>query len=203
MTRWRYDGQPVSNGWTAPDNLGAFGIDYIHRAGMMYAGPYDGLRTEVKYYWTDNDRELNQLNGNSLYAVIFSKGQLPPVKGFWSLTMYDPQHFFYANDLNRYSLGTKNFKTLKYDPDGGLTLYLGNKLPGKDKEANWIPAPAGEFSLWLRAYWPERPCSTALGNLPQSTKSSELTHARHLLRCMSPLLAQSDVEKTADQRGKE
>ena len=134
MTRWRYDGQPVSNGWTAPDNLGAFGIDYIHRAGMMYAGPYDGLRTEVKYYWTDNDTELNQLNGNSLYAVIFSKGQLPPVKGFWSLTMYDRQHLFYANDLDRYSLGTKNSKTLKYEPDGGLTLYLGNKLPGKDKE---------------------------------------------------------------------
>jgi hypothetical protein len=49
MTRWRYNGQPASNGWTAPDNLGAFGIDYIHRAGMMYAGPYDALRTEVKY----------------------------------------------------------------------------------------------------------------------------------------------------------
>ena len=90
-----------------------------------------------------------------MYAVIFPKGQLPPVKGFWSLTMYDPQHFFYANDLNRYSLGTKN-KSLKYDPDGGLTLYLGNKSPGKDKEANWIPAPAGEFSLWLRTYWPEQ-----------------------------------------------
>jgi hypothetical protein len=49
-----------------------------------------------------------------LYAVIFPKGQLPPVKGFWSLTMYDPEHFFYANDLNRYSLGTKNSKTLKF-----------------------------------------------------------------------------------------
>ena len=121
----------------------------------MYAGPYDGLRTEVKYYFTDNDTELKQLNGNSLYAVIFPKGQLPPVKGFWSLTVYDPQHFFYANDLKRYSLGTKN-KSLKYDPDDGLTLYLGNKSPGKDKEANWIPAPAGEFSLWLRAYWPEQ-----------------------------------------------
>src|SRR5262249_38934681 len=142
--------------WTAPDNLGAFGIDYIHRAGMMYAGPYDGLRTEVKYYFTDNDTQLNQLDGNSLYAVTFPKGQLPPVKGFWSLTLYDRQHFFHANKLNRYSLGTKNSKSLDYDPDGSLTLYLGNKSPGKDKEANWIPAPADEFSLWLRAYWPEQ-----------------------------------------------
>ena len=156
MFRWRYDGQPAGNGWTSPDNLGAFGIDYIHRAGMMYAGPYDNRRTETKYYWTDNDTELTQLNGNSLYAVVFPKSQLPPVKGFWSLTVYDRQHLFYANDLNRYSLGTKSYKTLKYDPDGALTLYLGNKSPGKDKEANWIPAPADEFSLWLRAYWPEQ-----------------------------------------------
>ena len=60
---------------------------------------------------------------------VFPKSQLPPVKGFWSLTVYDRQHLFYANDLNRYSLGTKSYKTLKYDPDGALTLYLGNKSP--------------------------------------------------------------------------
>lgn len=103
----------------------------------MYAGLYDNRRTETKYYFTDNDTQLNQ-------------------KGFWSLTMYDRQHFFYANDLNRYSLGTKNAETLKYDPDGGPTLYLGNNSLGEDKEANWIPAPADEFSLGLRAYWPEQ-----------------------------------------------
>jgi hypothetical protein len=155
MANYRYSSPPAGNGWTSPKNLGAFGTDYIHRAGMMNAGPYDGRVNEVTYFFTDNDTELKQLNGNLLYAVIFPKGQLP-VKGFWSLTMYDPQHFFYANDLNRYSLGTKNSKTLKYHPDGGLTLYLGNKSPGTDKEANWIPAPASEFSLWLRAYWPEQ-----------------------------------------------
>jgi hypothetical protein len=104
MFRWRYDGQPAGNGWTAPHNLGAFGTDYIHRAGMMYSGPYDNRSTETMYYFTDDDTQLNQLDGNSLYAVIFPKGQLPPVKGFWSLTMYDPRHFFYANDLKRYSL---------------------------------------------------------------------------------------------------
>jgi hypothetical protein len=168
MTKWRYSGQPAGNGWTAPKNLGAFGTDYIHRAGMMYAGPYDGRVKEVTYFFTDNDSELRQLNGTSLYAVSFPKGQLPPLKGFWSLTLYDPEDFFYANDLKRYSIGTKNEKTLKYDADGGLTLYLGNKSPGKDKESNWIPAPAAEFSLWLRAYWPGKPYSTEPGSLPQS-----------------------------------
>jgi hypothetical protein len=63
------------------------------------AGPYDNRHSETTYFWTDNDTQLNQLDGNSLYAVVFPKGQVPPVKGLWSLTMYDPQHFFYANDL--------------------------------------------------------------------------------------------------------
>ena len=30
------------------------------------------------------------------------------MRGFWSLTMYDLEHFFYANTLKRYALGTKN-----------------------------------------------------------------------------------------------
>jgi hypothetical protein len=67
----------------------------------------------------------------------------PPVPGVLTST------------LKRYALGTKN-KTLKYDADGGLTIYLGNTSPGKDKESNWLPAPEGEFSIWLRAYWPDK-----------------------------------------------
>ena len=62
--------------------------------------------------------------------------------------------FFHPNALNRFSLGTKN-KTLRYAADGSLTLYLGAKSPGKENEANWIPAPGGNFSLILRLYWPE------------------------------------------------
>ncbi|WP_223217038.1 DUF1214 domain-containing protein [Agrobacterium pusense] len=27
--------------------------------------------------------------------------------------------------------------------------------PGEDKEASWLPAPAGEFLLYLRAYEPK------------------------------------------------
>ena len=70
------------------------------------------------------------------------------------MTLYNEEKFFHANALNRFSLGTKN-KTLKYAADGSLTLYLGAKSPGKENEANWIPAPAGHFSLILRLYWPE------------------------------------------------
>ena len=155
MMRWRFNGQPAGNGWTSPSNNGAFGTDYYHRAGAVKADPYDNKRNETMYFYTDNDTQLQQLVGESSYTVTFPKGQLPPVKGFWSLTMYDPEHFFYANPLKRYALGTKN-KSLKYDADGGLTIYLGNKSPGAAKESNWLPAPPGNFSIWLRAYWPDQ-----------------------------------------------
>jgi hypothetical protein len=154
MMRWRYNGQPVGNGWTAPSNNGVFGTDYYHRTGAVKADPYDNKRNETMYFYTDNDSQLRQLVGTSSYTVTFPAGQLPPVKGFWSLTMYNPAHFFYPNALNRFALGTKN-KSLKYAPDGSLTIYLGNKSPGKDKESNWLPAPLGNFSIWIRAYWPD------------------------------------------------
>lgn len=94
------------------------------------------------------------LQGQTTYVIMFPKGQLPPVKGFWSVTLYNANHFFHPNALNRYSLGTKS-KSLKPNPDGSLTLYAGAKSPGKDKESNWLPAPNGAFSLYIRAYWAE------------------------------------------------
>ena len=152
LMRWRYNGQPAGNGWTSPANNGAFGTDYYHRAGAVLADPYDNRRNETMYFYTDTDSKLAQLDGKTSYFVTFPKGQLPPVKGFWSLTMYNPSHFFYPNALKRYALGTKN-KSLQYNPDGSLTIYLGNQSPGKDKETNWLPAPLGSFSIWIRAYW--------------------------------------------------
>ena len=52
-------------------------------------------------------------------------------------------------------MGTKN-KNLKLNADGSLTLYASAKSPGKDKENNWLPAPDGPFSLYIRGYWPEK-----------------------------------------------
>jgi hypothetical protein len=79
------------------------------------------------------------------------------VEGFWSLTLYNQHHLFSPNSLNRYSLGTKNNKTLKQNSDGSLTLYVQNKSPGADKETNWLPAPKdANFSLYIRTYWPKQ-----------------------------------------------
>ena len=88
-------------------------------------------------------------------AVTFAKGQVPPVQGFWSLTLYNDVHLFSPNALQRFSLGTKN-PNLRFNADGSLTLYAGAQSPGADKEGNWLPAPSGTFSLFLRAYWPDK-----------------------------------------------
>jgi hypothetical protein len=93
-----------------------------------------------------------KLEGSKTYAVTFAKGQEPPVNGFWSLTLYNDKHLFHPNTLRRYSLGTKNV-SLKRNSDGSLTLYAGAKSPGKERESNWLPAPDGQFSLYIRAYW--------------------------------------------------
>lgn len=154
LFQWRYNGRSAGNGWNSPVDNAEWGTDYLNRTGTAKTNMYDNRPEETKYIYTDNDSEGRQLLGKNLYAVTFPKGQVPPVKGFWSLTLYDEHHFFHPNRLNRYSLGTKN-KTLKYDADGSLTLYAGAKSPGKEKESNWLPSPNGTFSLYLRAYWPD------------------------------------------------
>ena len=84
--------------------------------------------------------------------IHFEKGQFPPVKAFWSLTLYAPDFFFVPNPINRYELSQRNkFVTNK---DGSVDMYLQAESPGKAKEANWLPAPKGKFVLVMRLYWP-------------------------------------------------
>jgi hypothetical protein len=85
---------------------------------------------------------------------------MPPVNGFWSLTMYNGEYFFVENPLNRYTLSARN--KLKENADGSVTLYLQNESPGKDKESNWLPAPKGKFVLMLRLYWPKEKAPSIL-----------------------------------------
>jgi hypothetical protein len=150
--QWRYNGRPAGNGWNSPVNNAKWGTDYLNRTATARSNMYDNRPEETKYIYRDDDGAGNQLSGQRTYAITFAKGQMPPVQGFWSLTLYNDLHLFHPNPLKRYSLGTKN-KTLKYNTDGSLTLYAGAKSPGKDRESNWLPAPDGTFSLYIRAYW--------------------------------------------------
>jgi hypothetical protein len=153
--QWRYNGRPVGNGWNSPVNNAKWGTDYLNRTGTAKSNMFDNRPEETKYIYRDNDSKDQQLDGNNLYAITFAKGKTPPVHGFWSLTLYNDQHLFNPNPLRRYSLGTKS-KTLKYNADGSLTIYASAKSPGKDKETNWLPAPNGTFSLYIRAYWADK-----------------------------------------------
>ncbi|OKO84152.1 hypothetical protein AC630_09630 [Bradyrhizobium sp. AS23.2] len=153
--QWRYNGRPAGNGWNSPVNNAQWGTDYLNRTATAKSNMYDNRPDETKYIYTDNDYQGEQLDGRNSYTITFSKGQVPPVRGFWSVTLYNDVHLFHPNALKRYSLGTKN-KTLKYNSDGSLTLYVGATSPGGDKENNWLPAPNGTFSLYIRAYWADK-----------------------------------------------
>lgn len=149
--RWRYNGKDAGNGWNRSVNNSQWGLDYQNRAATARSNMFENRPNETQYFYTDTDSDGSQLTGSENYAVAFAVGDLPPVDGFWSLTMYDDDHFFYPNDLHRYSLGTKN-KKLVYGDDGSLTLYVGHTSPGAERENNWLPAPDATFSLYLRAY---------------------------------------------------
>jgi len=133
-------------------NCAKWGTDYLNRTATAKSNMYENVPSETKYVYTDYDSAGKPLHGRHRYTITFPKGQLPPVKGFWSLTLYNEHHFFHPNPLNRYSLGTKS-KSLQPNADGSLTLYVGAKSPGNARERNWLPAPNGPFSLYIRAYW--------------------------------------------------
>ena len=149
---WKHNGVPAGNGWNRSANNAEWGFDYLMRTSTAKSNMFDNRPTETQYFYTDTEASGAQLEGENVYSVTFPDGELPPVKGFWSLTVYNEHHIFEVNDLNRYSVGTKN-KDLQYGDDGSLTIYVSANSPGIDKESNWIPTPQGEFSLYIRCYW--------------------------------------------------
>jgi len=106
------------------------------------------------------------------YTLRFAPGQLPPVNAFWSLTMYElPASLLVANPINRYLINSPMLPQLKRDADGGLTLLIQNESPGKDKEANWLPAPKGPFAMYMRLYWPKEEALEGKWTAPKLKKA--------------------------------
>ena len=92
-------------------------------------------------------------DGANKYVMHFPKGQMPPVNGFWSLTMYNAEYFFVANPLNRYTLSARN--TLKPNADGSIDLYIQNESPGQGQGSQLAAGAEGRFVLMMRLYWPK------------------------------------------------
>jgi hypothetical protein len=148
-------GQSVKNinGWMFDSVTGIYGTDYLNRAFVTAIGLGANRIQDAIYPTSLKDAHGNDYSGANKYTVRFPKGQLPPTRGFWSITMYDANYFFVANPINRYSISAR--QNLTANADGSVDLYIQKDSPGADKEANWLPAPAGKFILMMRMYWPD------------------------------------------------
>ena len=143
------------NGWMVMKGLGTHGTNYMKRAMVAAFGWPANLEKDAVYPYAEVDGAGQKLSGANHYTITFPKGQTPPVNAFWSLTMYqvDQGWWFVPNALNKFTVSPRD--NLKYNSDGSLTVYLQRESPGADKEANWLPAPEGEFVAMLRMYWPK------------------------------------------------
>lgn len=131
--------------------------NYLYRMGAAVLGIFGNSQQEAIYPMYSTDESGQELDATTnKYILHFAAGELPPVNAFWSLTMYElPSSLLVANPLNRYLLNSPMLPDFKFDQDGGLTFYIQNSSPGKDKESNWLPAPKGPFRAVLRLYWPK------------------------------------------------
>jgi hypothetical protein len=140
------------NGWTTMFGSGVPGKGMLFRAAcaQIFPGPVN-VPQEAMYWTTSKDGAGRRLDGRHHYVMRFPPGGLPPNGAFWSLTMGDARNRFVANPLNRYSVSDRS--GLLPNADGSVDIHVQNTTaPGHD--SNWLPAPAGNFILWLRVYMP-------------------------------------------------
>jgi hypothetical protein len=167
----------VANGWSMnTDTMGVYGNYYLKRAIVTQQGLGANVPEDAIYPLNLADGDGKPLEGSNKYVIRFEKGNTPPVNAFWSITLYDADGFQVANSLNRFAVSS--WMPFKTNADGSLELYFQNDSPGKDKEANWLPAPKGAFNLTMRLYAPMAEALTGKWNPPAVT------------RVQSPLLMQ-------------
>jgi hypothetical protein len=145
---------PIQQGGTWAVSYDQTSLDnWLNRAGTGFGYVWGDLASEILYPMARTDGDKQPLSGKSRYVLHFPKGQLPPAR-YWRISMYDIEGFFTNNPINRYGIGNMAEK-LQPDPDGGLTITIQHNSPGKDKETNWLPAPAKPFFMVMRLYQPE------------------------------------------------
>lgn len=144
--------QTTVNGWSTTLKCGVYCNNCILlRAACAKDFPAANLPEEAVYWTTSVDNSGHPLNGQHSYTLHFPPGGLPPNDAFWSLTMTDSQRRMVDNPINRYNVGDRS--GLVPSADGSIDIYIQNTAP-VGHESNWLPAPTGDFMLWLRVYQP-------------------------------------------------
>jgi hypothetical protein len=144
--------------------MGNYGSSYLQRAYIALIGLGANVPEDAVYPMANVDSDGKPYDGRHRYVLHFNKDELPPVRGFWSLSVYDHEMYFVDNPIRRYAIGDRD--KLQFNKDGSLDIYFQHKSPGKDKESNWLPAPSGKFDMVLRAYWPMMGAITGEWNPP-------------------------------------
>jgi len=158
----------VANGWAMnTDTVGVYGNYYLKRAILAQQGLGANVPEDAIYPMNLADADGRPLDGANKYTITFEKNAMPPVNAFWSITLYDAAGFQVGNILNRFAVSS--WMPLAYNADGSLDIYIQTDSPGKDKEANWLPAPKERFNLLMRMYAPKSDALTGRWNPPAVT----------------------------------
>jgi hypothetical protein len=140
----------AKNGWLLTLKTGIYGTEYVQRALITAIGLGANRPQDAIYPTSTGPSPSEHYSGSTVRVMHFAKGQLPPVNGFWSLTMYTPDYFFYQNPLNKYTVSARN--SLATNADGSTDLYISHVAPKGVPSSNWLPAPAGAYILMMRLY---------------------------------------------------
>jgi hypothetical protein len=162
------------NGWQLSPVLSEyFGNNYLFRAAIGYQAMFVNTPTEAYYPSVFKDADGKALDGSKAkYTITFPKGQTPPVRAFWSVTMYDAKkRLMVENPLNRYKIGSAD--SLATEKDGSTVIYIQAGSPGKDKESNWLPAPKEPFYMLMRMYLPQIEVLNGQYEIPGVLKAKE------------------------------
>jgi hypothetical protein len=161
----------IVNNWSMnTDTMGVYGNYYLKRAIVAQIGLGANVPEDAIYPLNFADEAGNPLDGANRYSIHFAKGATPPVKAFWSITLYDSDGFQVANVLNRFAVSS--WMPFKYNADGSLDLYFQSDSPGAERESNWLPAPKAAFNLTMRLYSPASDALTGKWAPPPVVKVS-------------------------------
>ena len=142
------------NGWSINDRGSRFGEDYLLRAAVAMDQIYIVEPEEALYPSARIDASGQALDGRHHYRLRFPLGTLPPVRAFWSITIYYAKGFMVPNPINRWAIGDRT-PGLVLAPDGSLDILLQPAPPAGAMAANWLPTPKEAFMLLMRLYHPQ------------------------------------------------